>query len=230
MPKCAVPYALKGPHENSSSTVQQGFPGLSKVPNNSLVSKRIKHKSADRVHLFGAMQGVAAQPAHDDGASQSGRYLFSSIFSTASLLAGSVTCLAVLYATLSAHGGRTDVEGHPSACSQCPQDCELTAPFVFDSMHGLLKQWPNARAQNGHSIVTAHIPPNTPLFHARNAQILDLPAKPTYFSFDSEMGLGIYGSWAPNPYLHTMLTTRRLSVLYFDGSSATLTHAGTLDS
>lgn len=47
-------------------------------------------------------------------------------------------------------------------------------------------------------------------------------------SYFSEMSLGIFGS-VGTPYLHTMVTTRPLLVVYFDGHSASPTGTGTMD-
>jgi len=44
----------------------------------------------------------------------------------------------------------------------------------------------------------------------------------------SEMSLGIYGG-SGTPTLYTMITTRTLNLLYFDGQGAALTYMGTLD-
>src|SRR5947207_2137546 len=57
---------------------------------------------------------------------------------------------------------------HRSACSAFPESCHLTAPFIFDSVHALLKQWPNTYASNGHSIVPAIVPTNVQLYHAQS--------------------------------------------------------------
>ena len=45
----------------------------------------------------------------------------------------------------------------------------------------------------------------------------------------SEMSLGIFGATG-HSVLHTLVTTRSLKIIYFDGQSATLTEAGALDS
>ncbi len=57
------------------------------------------------------------------------------------------------------------------------------APFIFDSVHGLLGQWPNSYAPNGHSIVAGTVPANTLLYHAstRAGRL----SKPTFFAFDA---------------------------------------------
>ena len=69
-----------------------------------------------------------------------------------------------------------------SGCGRFPLDCETTAPFVFDSLYSLLKQWPSSYGANGHSIVPVRLPRGTPLYHAK--QWLGVPRKPTWFSFD----------------------------------------------
>lgn len=75
---------------------------------------------------------------------------------------------------------------HPSGCELYPTDCITTAPFIFHTLHSLLKQWPNTYAGNGHSIVPARISPNTPLYHVKQwpQGIPGRTSKPTFFSFD----------------------------------------------
>ncbi|KAI0513224.1 hypothetical protein F5B22DRAFT_612738 [Xylaria bambusicola] len=108
-----------------------------------------------------------------------------------------------------------------------PTSYHDAAPFVFDSLHGLLKQWPNSYAPNGHSIVVGTVPPHTQLFHGKHGP--GLPDKLPFFAFDAEMSLGIFGATASS-VIHTLAPTRPLRVIYFDGQSATLTETGTLDS
>lgn len=78
---------------------------------------------------------------------------------------------------------RLENSRHRSACLDYPEDCRKTAPFVFDAVYSLLKQWPNTYAPNGHSIVAASVPPNTQLYHARPDG--KLPKVPTFFAFDA---------------------------------------------
>lgn len=70
-----------------------------------------------------------------------------------------------------------------SPCSQFPADCAHTAPFVFDSLYSLLKQWPSTYAPNGHSIAAGVIPADTPLYHAQGYP--GPPRKPTFYAFDA---------------------------------------------
>lgn len=72
---------------------------------------------------------------------------------------------------------------HRLACSIHKEDCETTAPFIFDTVYSLLKQWPNTYGPNGHSIVAATIPLNTQLYHARPDG--KPPKVPTFFAFDA---------------------------------------------
>lgn len=57
------------------------------------------------------------------------------------------------------------------------------APFVFDELHGLLKQWPNSYAPNGHAIVAGTVAPFTQLFHGKHSP--GLPDSLQFFAFDA---------------------------------------------
>lgn len=69
----------------------------------------------------------------------------------------------------------------PSAPSSV--DYDTVAPFIFDSVKGLLGQWSNSYAPNGHSIVAGTLSPATVLYHA--TQSAGPPGKPTFFAFDA---------------------------------------------
>ncbi|KAJ8071149.1 hypothetical protein OCU04_001489 [Sclerotinia nivalis] len=114
-----------------------------------------------------------------------------------------------------------------SRCLDFPADCEETAPFIFNSVYSLAKQWPNTYAPNGHTIVPVTFPRHIPLYHAK--QFEGPLKKPTWFAFDAEMFIGIYGG-SGITFLHAVLPSRKLNLLYFDGESATLTASGSLDS
>ncbi len=67
-------------------------------------------------------------------------------------------------------------------CSDSPADCEIAAPFIFDSIYALAKQWPNTYAPNGHSILPVTFPIGMPLYHAnQNEKTVKIP---TWFAFD----------------------------------------------
>jgi hypothetical protein len=70
-----------------------------------------------------------------------------------------------------------------SRCSDSPADCETTAPFIFDSIYSLAKQWPSTYAPNGHSIVPVTFPRNMPLYHANHFE--GEMQKQTWFAFDA---------------------------------------------
>lgn len=59
----------------------------------------------------------------------------------------------------------------------------IVAPLVFDSLHGLLKQWPNTYAPNGHSIVVGTVVPFTPLYNGKHGP--GLPETLQFFAFDA---------------------------------------------
>jgi hypothetical protein len=77
----------------------------------------------------------------------------------------------------------SDELSHRSACSTYPMECQNTAPFVFDSVYSLLKQWPSNYAPNGHSVVPATVSPNTLLYHAKKTN--EEPKNPVFFAVDA---------------------------------------------
>lgn len=103
------------------------------------------------------------------------------------------TCLFILLpvALLSslayiAYSSKQDRFGNPrhrSACTDNLEDCRTSAPFVFDSVNSLLKQWPNTYSPNGHSIVVGTVSPNIQLYHARPDG--KPPKVPTFFALDA---------------------------------------------
>ena|SRR6266536_1010659 len=70
-----------------------------------------------------------------------------------------------------------------SICAKYREECDSVAPFIFDSLHSLLKQWPNTYAPNGHTIVPVTLHSNTALYHAK--QYSGKPKKPTWYAFDT---------------------------------------------
>lgn len=79
--------------------------------------------------------------------------------------------------------------GFASRCSQFPADCETTAPFIFDSIYSLAKQWPSTYGSNGHSIVPVRFPRHMPLYHAKSWE--GNMKKPTWFAFDACVSFGM---------------------------------------
>jgi len=71
------------------------------------------------------------------------------------------------YATqLSSHTQYGDPR-HRSAYIGNPEDYSANVPFIFDSVHSLLKEWPNTYSSNGHFIMIGSVLLNTLLYHTR---------------------------------------------------------------
>lgn len=99
-------------------------------------------------------------------------------------------------------------------------DPDDSSPFIFNSLFGLLKQWPNTLHPNGHSIVPVTIAPQTMLYHARPDP--GIPQSPDWLGFSPELGFSL-PQMAPSgepTYLLTYRSTRPLRTLLFDGLSA----------
>lgn len=95
-----------------------------------------------------------------------------------------------------------------------------TSPFIFNSLFGLLKQWPNTHHPTGHSIVPVSIAPQTLLYHVRTGA--QLPSSPDWFGLSPEVGFSL-PQMAPSgspTYMLTYRATRPLRALVFDGLSA----------
>ncbi|KAJ7248220.1 hypothetical protein B0H12DRAFT_722676 [Mycena haematopus] len=104
-----------------------------------------------------------------------------------------------------------------------------TGHLIFDTVSSLLQHWPNTRYRNGHNIVPGTIPIGTLLYHGRGDS--NLPPGAEWVATDPEhsvlfcRGLSDEGCW----HL-TLITSRPLRVLYFDGSSAAKMRDGPMDS
>ncbi|OCH86231.1 hypothetical protein OBBRIDRAFT_251161 [Obba rivulosa] len=105
-----------------------------------------------------------------------------------------------------------------------------TAPYVFNSLAGLLTQWPNTYHPNGHTIIPGVLEPFTLLYHARKDPI-GVPPSPEWFAFDPEMSYGIMAVMGGQTFMFTYQSVRPAKVIYFDGMSAALRlKSGWLDS
>ncbi|KAF7313442.1 RRM domain-containing protein [Mycena chlorophos] len=110
-----------------------------------------------------------------------------------------------------------------------PPHPNATGNFVFNTVSSLLQHWPNTRYHSGQNIVPAVVPKGTLLYHARNDD--EIPLSAEWTALDPEFS-HLYCRGAPKPcWLLTLVTTRPLQVLYFDGSSAAKSTEinGTLD-
>ncbi|KAJ6535712.1 hypothetical protein B0H19DRAFT_1004181 [Mycena capillaripes] len=115
-----------------------------------------------------------------------------------------------------------------------PPDANSTGHLIFDTVNSVLQHWPHTRYRNGHSIIPGTVPVNNLLYHGRSDS--DLPTIPEWTSTDPEHSFPFCGGWDKNGSIAecwqlTLVTTRPLKVLYFDGSSAAKMResSGTLD-
>ncbi|KAJ4470955.1 hypothetical protein J3R30DRAFT_1142612 [Lentinula aciculospora] len=106
-----------------------------------------------------------------------------------------------------------------------PPSENATGHFVFQSVSSLLQHWPNTRYRNGHTIVPGLIRVGTTLYHGRSDS--NYPKGAEWTATDPEHSF----QFCKRPCWHlTLVTTRPLNILYFDGSSAVKMHGGSMDS
>ncbi|KAJ7025557.1 hypothetical protein C8F04DRAFT_133512 [Mycena alexandri] len=103
-----------------------------------------------------------------------------------------------------------------------------TGHLVFDTVSSFLQHWPNTRYRNGHNIVPGIVPVGTLLYHGRGDS--NLPTIPEWTATDPEHSyLFCRGSSEAGCWHLTLVTSRPLRVLYFDGSSAAKMRDGPMD-
>ncbi|KAL8992810.1 MAG: hypothetical protein Q9169_006825, partial [Polycauliona sp. 2 TL-2023] len=100
------------------------------------------------------------------------------------------------------------------------------SPYIFSSIHGLLRQGYNTFHPNGFSIAPCQIPAFTPMYHGWLND--EPPQSPEWLAFTPEMAYGIMGS-TRSSFMSTYQTTRSVKCLYFDGASGQLGEDGTMD-
>ncbi|KAF7365934.1 hypothetical protein MVEN_00468700 [Mycena venus] len=132
-------------------------------------------------------------------------------------------------------------------------DANATGHLIFDTVASLLQKWPHTCYRNGlvpdashsvtqadyplllfegHSVVPGTMPVGTLLYHGRtDAELLTVPE---WTATDPEHSFPFCGGWLngtiPGCWQLTLVATRPLKVLYFDGSSAAkIENGGTLD-
>ncbi|KIJ89708.1 hypothetical protein K443DRAFT_51554, partial [Laccaria amethystina LaAM-08-1] len=107
-----------------------------------------------------------------------------------------------------------------------------TSHFIFDTVGSLAQQWTNTRYRNGHTVVPGTVPVGTLLYHGTDQP--EVPTEPDWIATDPDHSYvfcrtssasGNSGCW----HL-TLVVTRPLRVLYFDGSSAAKMQGGPMDS
>ncbi|KAG9314906.1 hypothetical protein JVU11DRAFT_4014 [Chiua virens] len=107
-----------------------------------------------------------------------------------------------------------------------------TDHLVFETVHSLLQHWPNTRMRNGHNIVPGVIPKGTLFYHGRIDE--DLPQSLEWVSLDAEHAYYFCQDRTNYPsqercWHFTLVTTRALNIVYFDGYSAAKLSFGNLD-
>ncbi|KAJ7485239.1 hypothetical protein B0H11DRAFT_2173093 [Mycena galericulata] len=100
-----------------------------------------------------------------------------------------------------------------------------TGHLVFDTVSSLLQHWPNTRYHSGHTIVPGTIPIGTLLYHGRHDSVT--PTTSEWVAPDSEFARMFCAD--DSCWIHTLVATRPLRVLYFDGSSAIKMPDGPMD-
>ncbi|KAJ7881583.1 hypothetical protein B0H14DRAFT_3106026 [Mycena olivaceomarginata] len=119
----------------------------------------------------------------------------------------------------------TDLAARPHA--------NATSQLIFDNVNSISQHWTHTRYRNGHSIIPGTVPVGTLLYHGRDSE--ELPTFPEWTSTDPEHSFPFCGDRESNGTITgcwhlTLVATRPLKVLYFDGSSASnIKDGGTLD-
>ncbi|KAI5992053.1 hypothetical protein EDC04DRAFT_2872817 [Pisolithus marmoratus] len=111
-----------------------------------------------------------------------------------------------------------------------PPGINSTGHLIFETVNSLLQHWPNTRMRNGHNIVPGKVPPGTLLY--RGSWNSSLPPGPGWTATDPEHSILFCRNLvSENGCWHlTLISTRPLKVVYFDGSSAAKAPFATMDS
>ncbi|GBE85924.1 hypothetical protein BKA93DRAFT_744072 [Sparassis latifolia] len=103
-----------------------------------------------------------------------------------------------------------------------------TGHWIFDTAGSFLQHWPNTRLRNGHNIVPGILPTGTLLYHG--AATSEVPTVPEWTATDPEHSfLFCRGQTDTGCWHLTLVATRPLQILYFDGSSAAKMTNGPFD-
>ncbi|KDR78701.1 hypothetical protein GALMADRAFT_223955 [Galerina marginata CBS 339.88] len=104
-----------------------------------------------------------------------------------------------------------------------------TSQLIFSTVNSLLQHWPNSRYRNGHNVVPATIPVGTLLYHGTYRN--EIPKVPEWTATDPEHSYLFCRNIEPGLgcWHLTLVATRPLKVLYFDGSSAAKMLGGPMD-
>ncbi|KAI5993226.1 hypothetical protein EDD15DRAFT_2518927 [Pisolithus albus] len=104
-----------------------------------------------------------------------------------------------------------------------PPSVNSTGHLIFETVSSLLQHWPNTPMRNGHNIVPGMIPTGTLLYHGTWHS--ELPPGPEH----SAIFCGGLVEGGRCWHL-TLMTTRPLNIVHFDGTSVAKLPSGTLDS
>ncbi|KAK1235380.1 hypothetical protein PQX77_001401 [Marasmius sp. AFHP31] len=107
-----------------------------------------------------------------------------------------------------------------------PPDPSDTGHLVFNTAHSLLQNWPNVRYRNGHALVPGTIPAGTLLYHGRSDP--HFPNTSDWTSVDPEHSY-LFCRLGDECWHLTLVATRPLKIVYFDGSSAVKIRGGSMD-
>ncbi|KAH9028929.1 hypothetical protein EDB84DRAFT_1439471 [Lactarius hengduanensis] len=106
-----------------------------------------------------------------------------------------------------------------------PPNPNSTHHLIFNSVSGLLQQWPNTLRRNGHTLIPATIPKGTILYHGRAD--FQIPISPDWVAFDFEFSAMLC---IRSCHMISLQAKRDLRLVYFDGLSVAKTKDGPLDS
>ncbi|CAA7267481.1 unnamed protein product [Cyclocybe aegerita] len=103
-----------------------------------------------------------------------------------------------------------------------------TSNFIFDTANTFLQHWTHTRYRNGHNLVPGVVPVGTLLYHGTYKH--ELPKVPEWLATDPEHSYLFCREHDGTGCWHlTLVATRPLKVLYFDGSSAAKMLGGPMD-
>jgi len=165
-------------------------------------------------------------------------------FSTLWILLLYVSSSWAAQAPMLANSSRFELSRGPSV--------NATGNLIFATATSLLQHWPNTRYRNGvlllsgwdfvtkcedtgHNVVPGIVSPGTLLYHGRRDS--SIPQVPEWTATDPEHSYMFCKSWRGSPtdpdqqncWHLTLVVTRPLNVLYFDGNSAAKMEGGPMD-
>ncbi|KAJ7449315.1 hypothetical protein FB451DRAFT_1053461 [Mycena latifolia] len=142
--------------------------------------------------------------------------------------AGVVLAFLIPFPTSAAQSAQTPFHVDSSWDFDVAPNVSATGHLIFDTISSVLQHWPNTRYRNGHNLVPGTVPVGTLLYHGRGDS--NLPTVPDWTATDPEHSyMFCRGSSEEGCWHLTIITSRPLQVLYFDGSSAAKMRDGPMD-